>query len=78
MSRLDLHVLLLLVAVAIVVAAHGLVLYSLWRHGRSVNGSQAPFARQRKYELAWAIVPGAIVVGTAWPAASAVLHGLAS
>jgi cytochrome c oxidase subunit II len=69
----DLHVTLLWIVAAIVVIVFGLMIYSLWRHRKSVGAVPAQFAGNRKFELIWTVIPIFIVVGMAWPATSAVL-----
>lgn len=69
----DLHITLLWIVAAIVVTVFSLMIYSLWRHRKSVGAVPAQFTGNRKFELIWTLIPIVIVVGMAWPATSAVL-----
>jgi cytochrome c oxidase subunit 2 len=69
----DLHVMLIWIVATVVVIVFGLMIYSLWRHRRSVGAVPAQFDGNRKLELLWTIIPILIVAGIAWPATSAVL-----
>jgi len=56
-----------------VVIVFGLIIYSLWRHRRSVGAVPAQFSENKTVEVIWTIIPVLIVFGIAWPATSAVL-----
>ncbi len=63
-----LHWYLMIVCIAIFVAVFGVMLYSIWKHRKSVGQKAANFHESTAVEIAWTIVPFVIVIAMALPA----------
>ncbi|HEX7011091.1 MAG TPA: cytochrome c oxidase subunit II [Steroidobacteraceae bacterium] len=65
-----LHMLILWVCVLIAVVVFGVMIFSIWRFRRSKHPEPASFDHSTRAEIIWTIIPIAILVGMAIPAAA--------
>ena len=68
-----LHNLIMLVCLGIFVVVFGAMFYSLWAHRKSKGHPAAHFHENTTVEVIWTIIPFAILVGMAYPAAKVVI-----
>lgn len=69
-ETLDLHLAALYVALAVYVVVFAVMLRSLHAHRKAAASGTGPFHRSAAVEIAWTVIPWAILLGTAWPATS--------
>jgi len=69
----QLHTLMMGICVAIFVAVFGTMFYSIFKHRKSLGHKSASFHESTAVEIAWTIVPFAIVVLMALPATKTVV-----
>src|SRR5574340_1449887 len=68
-----LHNLIMLVCLGIFVVVFGAMFYSLLKHRKSVGHQAAHFHENTTVEIIWTVIPFAILVGMAYPAAKVVI-----
>jgi cytochrome c oxidase subunit 2 len=69
----DLHNLIMLVCLGIFVVVFGAMFYSLLKHRKSVGHKAAHFHENTTVEVIWTVIPFAILMGMAYPAAKVVI-----
>ncbi len=72
-DNFDLHVLMMYVILVVFCAVFGVMLYSIYAHRRSAGHQAEQFHQSITVEIIWTVIPFIILLGTAWPAASALL-----
>jgi cytochrome c oxidase subunit II len=70
----DLHMLIFLVCVAIAVVVFGAMIWSIFHHRKSRGVEPARFTHSAKVEIVWTIIPIAILVAMAVPAADTLIR----
>ncbi len=69
----DLHNLIMLVCLGIFIVVFGAMFYSLLKHRKSVGHKAAHFHENTTVEVIWTVIPFAILMGMAYPAAKVVI-----
>ncbi len=69
----DLHLLMMYVILVIFCIVFGVMFYSIYAHRKSVGGKAEQFHQNITVEIIWAVIPFIILLGTAWPAARALI-----
>jgi cytochrome c oxidase subunit II len=69
----DLHMLIFWICVAIAVLVFGAMFYSVFAHRRSRHPKPADFHESTSIEIIWTIIPFAILIGMAIPAAGTLI-----
>ena len=64
------HLFAMYAALAICCVVFGVMLFSMRAHRKAAARSAGAFHRSAAVEIAWAVIPWAIIFGTAWPAAA--------
>jgi len=70
----DLHMLIFWICVAIGVVVFGIMIYSMIKHRKSVGHKAAQFHESTTAEIAWTLVPLAILVAMAIPATQVLIE----
>ena len=69
----ELHNLIMLVCLGIFIVVFGAMFYSLLKHRKSVGHKAAHFHENTTVEVIWTVIPFAILMGMAYPAAKVVI-----
>ena len=69
----DLHNLIMLVCLGIFIVVFGAMFYSLLKHRKSAGHKAAHFHENTTVEVIWTVIPFAILMGMAYPAAKVVI-----
>ena len=69
----DLHVLMMYAVLAVFCIAFGVMFYSIYAHRKSGGDKTEPFHQNITVEIIWTVIPFIILLGTAWPAAKALV-----
>jgi len=69
----DLHNAIVLICLVIFVVVFGLMLYSIWKHRKSVGHQAAHFHENTTVEVLWTVIPFLILLGMAYPATKTLL-----
>jgi cytochrome c oxidase subunit 2 len=69
----DLHNIILIICLLIFIGVFGVMLYSIWKHRKSVGHQAAHFHENTTVEVLWTVIPALILVGMAYPATKTLL-----
>ncbi|MCC7546763.1 MAG: cytochrome c oxidase subunit II [Burkholderiales bacterium] len=69
----DLHNAIVVICLIIFIVVFGLMLYSIWKHRKSVGHQAAHFHENTTVEVLWTVIPFLILLGMAYPATKTLL-----
>ncbi len=69
----DLHNVIVLICLIIFIVVFGMMLYSIWKHRKSVGHQAAHFHENTTVEVLWTVIPFLILLGMAYPATKTLL-----